>query len=338
MQRKSIDKNLGERLSARHNLEIYPGEIGSSDTFFNSSNGFCFKGAVIVGLGEPGNLTQFLLTKTVEQGVANYLLSIQNHPDYQKDIGISSLIIGSGYGGLSIDSSIKAIIEGVNNANTKVAELYKNAVKTIQSLEFIELYEDRALSCMYSLSRIESKENQLYNIKVGGKKIKPLFGAKKRVLADAADEWWNRITVKFKNPGNDSKEPKSFVFGSSTGDAREEEKELFSSTPLIDIFIQQLSTQNNWTDGAAKTVFELMIPNEFKDKLKRKGNISWVLDAETAAYPWELLQDALGNAKPLCINAGMIRQLSTRNFRLNIKRVANEKAFIVGDPAARRLY
>src|SRR5947207_1478471 len=34
---KSIDANLGEILSARHQLGIYPGDIGTSDVFLNNN-------------------------------------------------------------------------------------------------------------------------------------------------------------------------------------------------------------------------------------------------------------------------------------------------------------
>jgi len=329
---KSIDANLGEILSARHQLGIYPGDIGSSDVFLNNNPEDNFKGAIVAGLGEPGELTAYLLAKTVEQGVANFLLTIHNHPGYTAEIGISSLIIGCGYGGLTIENAVKAIIEGVNNANLKTAALYRNAIRTVRHIEFIELYEDRALNCMYSISKIENRENRTYNIKTGNNKIRSLFGSKKRLPAETSEQWWNRITIKMKTVKQGKKEEHSLLFGASTGDAREDEKELFSSTPLIDLFIEEISTQNSWNAGAAKTIFELMIPNEFKDNLRKKGNISWVLDKETAAYPWELLQDSTINAKPLCINAGMVRQLATPNFRLNIKRVANEKALIIGDP------
>lgn len=329
---RSIDKNLRGKLSARHSLEIYPGDIGTSDTFFNNNMDDDFKGAVIVGLGEPGALTAFSLTKTVEQGVANYLLRIDEHACFNNEVGISALIIGCGFGGLSIENSIKAIIEGVNNANVKVAEMYKNDIRTVEHIEFVELYEDRALSCMYAVSKIYEKENRLFNIKISDRKIKNLFGAKKRLPVDAEDTWWNRISVKVKEFEEQKGLVQSLVFGASTSDAREEERELFSSTSLIDLFIEQMSTKNNWDIYSAKTIFELMIPNEFKEKLKRKGNISWILDKGAAVYPWELLQDSTMNAKPLCVNAGMIRQLSTPDFRMNIKRVAKDKALIIGDP------
>jgi len=328
---KSIDFNVNGSLSARHHIGMYPGPIGTNTVVSTDTADSNFSGTIIVGLGEPGNLTSYLLTKTVEQGVAKYLLNISSKSN-KKEIGISSLIIGCGYGGLSVESSLKAIIEGVNNANTKVAAYLNNEARTIQYIEFIELFEDRALNCLYTLKKIERKENRTYNIKIGNEKIKKLFGSKKRLPIDNTDQWWNRITVKCKKIKENGEETSSLVFGASTGDAREEESELFSSTPLIDLYIEQASIKNNWTASFAKTLFELMIPNAFKDRLKKKGSISWILDKDTAAYPWELLQENTSNAKPLCIDAGMIRQLSTTNYRLNIKRVATEKALIVGDP------
>jgi hypothetical protein len=194
------------------------------------------------------------------------------------------------------------------------------------------LYEDKALNCLYTLKKIESKENRIFTINIVNKKIKKLFGLKQRLPVDSSDEWWNRITVKCKKIKEKEEEISSLVFSASTGDAREEENELFSSTPLIDQFIEQASTRNNWSGASAKTLFELMIPNAFKDRLKRKGSINWILDKETAAYPWELLQENINNAKPLCIDAGMIRQLSTPDYRLNIKRVATDQALVVADP------
>jgi hypothetical protein len=326
---KSIDNNLHNVLSARHALEIYPGNVGTSAVITTVQSHF--PGAIIVGLGEPGTLTGYLLSKTVEKGVSKYLLNI-NRQQGEGDVGISALMIGCDYGGLTIEGSLKAIIEGVNTANAKVSSLFKKGCRTVQYIEMIELFEDKALSCMYALTKIEGTENKIYNIKIGSKKIRNLFGSRKRMPLNLGEEWWNRISIRLKSPAKGSDDTPSLLFGSSTGDAREEEKELFSSTPLINLFIEEMSIQNNWSAQAAKTIFELMIPNAFKERLKKKGSITWMLDKETAAYPWELLQDNTVNAKPLCVEAGMIRQLSTPNFRMDIKRTSGDKALIVADP------
>ncbi|HTF82741.1 MAG TPA: hypothetical protein VL947_13490, partial [Cytophagales bacterium] len=327
---KAIDHKLDKILSARHDLGLYPGDIGSSDVLLNHCEEESFKGAIIVGLGEAGHLTAHLLAKTVAQGVANYLLNIKNQTAYKGHIGISTLIIGCGYGGLSQESSIKAIMEGVYEANEKVSKLHKAGSRTIQHIEFVEVYEEKAVGALYALSKLQRKEGQTLNFMVGEQGIKKLFGAKRRLLYDASEDWWHRITVKFKHSTEGPYERSSLVFGAATGDAREEERQLYSSTALIDLFVGQVSTENNWSARSAKTLFELMIPNDFKERLKRKGNITLVLDKATAAYPWELLQDHTHNAEPLCVGAGMIRQLSTANYRISIKRVANDRALVIG--------
>lgn len=328
---RAIDNYLNGSLTSKHRLGLYPGEIGTNALFGKTKNSD-FEGAIIVGLGEPDQLTSFQLSKSVEQGVLNYLLSIRGKTVPKRGIGISSLIVATGYGGLSVEGSLKAIIDGVNRANEKVKTLGDDGYRTVQNIEIIELYADRALNCMYVLNKIANKENSTYNIIIGNKRIKNLLGIQKRTPLDTAEDWWNRITIKYKEANEQTGEPSSMIFGSSTGDSREEENELYSSTPLIDLFISEASSSNQWSACTAKTLFELLIPNNLKEKLKRKGNISWILDTKTASYPWELLQDNTTNAKPLCINAGMIRQLSTKDYRINIKRVAEKGALIIADP------
>jgi tetratricopeptide (TPR) repeat protein len=125
---------------------------------------------------------------------------------------------------------------------------------------------------------------------------------------------------------------RSLRFRASTGSSREEDKELMSTPVLMEGIIEEISTNNQWSAERAKTIFELLIPNDFKEQLKRHGNINWILDAYTASYPWELLQDGLTDTKPICISAGMIRQLSTRNYRTTIKAVPKNTALIIADP------
>src|SRR5690606_23977148 len=150
----------------------------------------------------------------------------------------------------------------------------------VQYIEIIELYADRALNCMYVLNKIANKENASYNIIIGKKRIKNRLGDRKRTTLDTSLDWWNRISIKYREANEQSGEPSSMVFGSSTGDSREEENELYSSTPLIDLFISEVSGNNQWSACTAKTLFELLIPNNLKEKLKRKGNISWILDTK----------------------------------------------------------
>jgi CHAT domain-containing protein len=332
-----INKNLGEALSYRHRLGIYPGKIGTNELFLSEQSGF--KGAIIVGLGKPENLTGPELTKTVEQGVAKYILHVADEKrrlkllsEKDKTIGISSLIIGSGYGGLAVENSVKAIIQGVHNANVKVKGLNLGNTPLISHIEFVELFEDNAVGALYSLSRLEIQETRSFQIILEEKKLHTLLGLRKRIPNEISSGWWNRITVKKVQFSETDKRVKCITFNASTSRAHEKEKELPTTPALMEGTINEMSTSNRWTPHSAKAIFELLIPNDFKEQLKRHGNINWILDYYTAEFPWELLQDEVADSRPLCVVSGMIRQLSTQNYRQVIKSAPKNNALIIADP------
>jgi hypothetical protein len=330
-----INEYLAGILKIRHRLGIYPGSVGSSEVFLTCQSGF--KGAIIVGLGSPDDLTASELSETIEQGVVNYLLQIRNNNLSMQTLkketetnGISSLLIGSGYAGLTIENSIKAIIQGVYNANSKIRNLKLENTPVIEHLEFVELFEDKALSSLFSITKIEKEEINSFKIIKEGKGIRTLPRHMKRIPLETSEGWWNRISV-FMEEG-DNNVIRNLNYRTSTDSSREEMQPLFTTPALLEGIIQDISTNNQWTSERAKTIFELLIPNDFKDRLKRHGNITWVLDKYTASYPWELLQDGVGDTKPICIMSGMIRQLSTDHYPRTIKTVAKNNALIVADP------
>ena len=327
---KAIDSNLNSILKYKQSIGSYPGDIGTNE-IIDSDTPF-FKGTIIVGLGEPGKLTSFSLAKTIETGITDYLLRLCSLKKCPDNIGVSTLLIGSGYGRLSVQNSTIAIVEGITKANKNIASIMGNSQCRVSNLEFIEQDESNAINCLFAARKMEKDKNEIHNIVLQKSTIKKLFGSKKRFNLENENDWWNRITIKSQEVNINGKKLKRLNYNSTTAEAREEENELFSSTTLIDTFIKDISVDNKWSKERAQTLFELLIPNDFKDQLKRKGSISWVLDKESAAYPWELLQDSSANAKPLCVDAGMIRQLITKNYRLQINRSTVEKALIVADP------
>ena len=75
-----------------------------------------------------------------------------------------------------------------------------------------------------------------------------------------------------------------------------------------------------------------MIPNDLKDGLAQIARVVFVVDADTAAYPWELMMDG---EEPLCTRMGMVRQLQTASYRPHIRATTAQTAYIVGDPIGR---
>jgi hypothetical protein len=195
----------------------------------------------------------------------------------------------------------------------------------------VELFEDAAVSCFYSLRKIAVEDERSMSIEIC-KKLAAVPGKRNRILMLAGENWWNRITVKLKDNTSYALDRSCFIYSASTGAARDLERDLFLSPKIIQELLDEISIKNLWTKELAKTVFELLIPNDFKEQLKRRSNASWIVDDFTAGYPWELLQDNLTDARPLCVNAGMIRQLSMKDSAMRITTVAANNVLVVGDP------
>lgn len=341
---KQIDETLDKALSIRHRLGIYPGPIGTNTVVLPGNGGG--KGAIIVGLDSFGALTSFQLIQTIEQGVAKYLLEANSRSAFLKEapqttMGISTVLIGSGYGGLSIENSVRAIVQGVQNANGKVDSVNTGRMKLIEQIEFVELYEDRALSCFYAVSKMEKSSDGSFNVSLDKSGLKTLFGAQKRIPAEISEGWWQRINVRLndsKTAANGDAENEAGIrvrcleFSLSTGGAREEKRNVYISPVGLDTMINDSADKRQWTPQLAKTLFELLVPLDFKEQLKKQCNINWIVDKFTAGYPWELLQDKVADAKPLSINGAMIRQLATEQYRLRINAVTADNALVVGDP------
>jgi hypothetical protein len=329
---KVLDSFFNGMIREKHALGLYPGRVGTSEIFL--SNSTFPLGAVIVGLGELGELNGYQLEVSVTQGVSKYLLELREmeaackddfNTMFQSGIGLSALIVGCGYGGLSIESSLKSIILGVKKANESIQALNNPLIRKVDHIEFIELYEDRSLQAFYTLKRLEA--DQQLNIVLPYNKIKKLPGTRKRVPLDYQQDWWQRVSV------NVETEPFYYLkFSASTGSAREEVRNLNSNPKIVQHFIDEISGSNHWTPQLAKTVFELLVPNDFKDAVRNQYNILWRLDKYSAAFPWELLQDSATQTKPICVSSGMIRQLATADYRTQIKRSYANNALVIGDP------
>ncbi|MBI3235652.1 MAG: CHAT domain-containing protein, partial [Bacteroidetes bacterium] len=85
-------------------------------------------------------------------------------------------------------------------------------------------------------------------------------------------------------------------------------------------------------EEVAKTIFELLIPNDFKMAIRNQQNILVIVDKATAGYPWEMLQDISTQQSPISTTIGMIRQLATEDFSTSVNYTRANRALIIGDP------
>ena len=98
---------------------------------------------------------------------------------------------------------------------------------------------------------------------------------------------------------------------------------------LIAQLIQRSIRTETFNQDIAKTLFELLIPLDLKESLRSLENVVFILDEVTANYPWELMIDT---DKPLCVRAGVIRQLQTLDDKTHARDSTTRHAFVVGNP------
>ena len=98
---------------------------------------------------------------------------------------------------------------------------------------------------------------------------------------------------------------------------------------LVERLIKDSISRTRYLPEESRVLFELTIPNELKSGLAQVDNLVLVVDAESAAYPWELMS---AGDKPLCLTKALVRQLQTSNYRPQIGARAGTAAYVVGDP------
>ncbi|MEP7324237.1 MAG: CHAT domain-containing protein, partial [Saprospiraceae bacterium] len=308
----AIDYYYAGKLSDRHRISYYPGLIGESLILYDPDKNPT--GTIVVGLGEVTTLTPFNLRKTVEAGVVRYAmhfrdnLIIGNHPRTgNHETAITCLCIGSGYGNLSMEVALNAILSGVSKANRIISTIPD--LKPIKNIEFIELYEHVAQNAFYQLSELENNTAIDLTFRLDKKIIKKT-GAKRKYQFSIEYSWWHNLSSRLEKENKNGFS--SIKFTSSTGIARVEEENTFTSQKIIRSLLDQMTVdQGVWNTTYSKTLFEILVPNAFKEILRHQNNILWKLDLDTAAYPWELIHDQDIDKNPTFVRAGLVRQLYT---------------------------
>src|SRR5262249_41269430 len=113
-------------------------------------------------------VTTYALARVEEQRALHKLSPIVGQDDARLNIGLTSLVIGSGEAGLSIADALQAMLRGVREANLHLKGLTsiqtsatpetgssnRSVSAFIDSIDFVELWEDRAIRAAKALLRL----------------------------------------------------------------------------------------------------------------------------------------------------------------------------------------
>ena len=330
----ALDWHLDGRLRELHRLGYYPGPVESVEVVLNpeAKNDLVkLKGAIIIGLGQIGKLSYGDLTAGVTHGAIKYAIAVveQRQSKRRESAPLSCLLISTGAGGLSVDDALPAILRGIVRANRILNEADLGKRVRIDKVQFIELYEDRAIAAAHALQRI-NHDSELKNRFTVAKQLTILSGGRHRVRYEESPGWWQRLQI----VGN---EDGALHYSNLTTQLSRVDGRLQpTQAALLQQFVGR-AVDNTRTDQAtAETLFELLLPNALKNYSQTRYDLMLVVDEIAAAYPWELLQDRYdAEDEPLAVKSGLLRQLKTDTFREHPRNPVNDAVLVVGDPVTK---
>jgi pimeloyl-ACP methyl ester carboxylesterase/tetratricopeptide (TPR) repeat protein len=317
----AIDLVLDRQLLRHRDLGLYPGPINSSELFLRSAPGLGPDGALIVGLGVFGELSKARLVSTLSQAFMRYAL----HPMTAAGTGpckLTTLLIGHRESRLSIRDCVVALLEALRGANRDLPKQLR-----IDEVEVIELYEDVAIAAAEALDS-EMRTNAWDGEIVVDPVVRAGVAGRSRAQ-DAENGAWDqkvRITL-------DHEDNSRFRYEVLSQSALISQADVTIDRATIDGYIRNETGSTNAGTSAGKLLFEWMVPRSMKTMAADGRALTLMLDATTAGYPWELMEDHFDNRDVLiAVDAGIMRQLVDRPFPDRPPLARTDRICIIGDP------
>ncbi|HEY6896733.1 MAG TPA: CHAT domain-containing protein [Rhodocyclaceae bacterium] len=330
---RRLDLALDGALSDRMRLGIYPGRLGTWEIFIPGENKVHPQGAIVVGLGQVGFLTPGALSAALCRVLMDYAMVVANWHDNRfgakpsiRKARVSTLLIGTGAGGFSVEDSVAAILMAVKNANEKLAVHAPQARVLIDELELVEVYEDIALQAARALSVAIPIDEPTGAFIWNERLVKNGTACLRRSASADLPGWWRRLEI------SHERERGQLHFTTLTDRARAEHTLLTGQIELADAFVSSITDTTHTNEEVSRTLYEMLIPNSLKELAPDRTDLVLLLDEESARFPWEMLNDRWTDAGPLSVAAGLLRQLRCDEFRARPMQTQDNVAYVVGDP------
>lgn len=384
------------RLTQRHSLGLYAGAPGTATIVLLKPNeeqarAGIQRGAIVIGLGELGELTTANLSEAVRNGVLRYLMQwVDREGDLRTDrgeateLGLATLLLGyNSTTHISIEDSVGAIARGVMVANRQFAETMEIPLR-VGRLEFIEIYQDVAISAAYAVRDLGNrlaKEAESLGCRIdAAPALECSQGMRPRLAAMSGSSYWPRLIVtdadrredlcppecyedRARNPRPEHLAPPErldqgkptpagesqlpthpqrrpelaralrFVFLSQR--ARAETVVHQRQPGLVETLVERSIRDSGYQPDLSRTLFQLLVPHDFKEAARQAANLVLVVDGYTANLPWEML---VADEQPLVLDTALVRQLASTRFRPRVRGTLEKRAYVVGNPSTRGYY
>ncbi|KAI5912356.1 CHAT domain-containing protein [Azoarcus sp. PA01] len=327
------------------------------------------RGAVIVGLGCFGEVTALDIAETVRAGVLRFLLhsldrqdgSAAAADDTGTELTLASLLIGyNSTAHIGIEDSIAMIVRGVIAANRQFADAMPGTRLRVARLELIELFLDTAISAARAVrelpERIAADLRRLEARVAPAEELREGEGARPRLAVFARFGYWPRLMVTDADRSDESTSngeddigqaptfpgqtlhPRArplatrlkYVFLSER--ARAETVVQQRQPGLIEALVKNAIGRDEYSADLSRTLFQLMMPLEFKATARDTEKLVLVVDGYTAKLPWEMVQ---ADDQPLALKTAIVRKFASPRYRRNPLILTRKVACVIANPSTR---
>lgn len=341
-----LDERLDGRLSALLRMELYPGFTNTAVVVLNEQpqGEITFHpGAIVAGLGMVGELSPARLTATLAHALTMYgadcvgrerrrrqRLGERSAPVGVVSAPVTTVLVGSGEGGLSVPEVIQALLRAVVSANERLRRARRDVpdvndlIACVDRLDVIELYEDRAIDATRLCADIARSPE------FAGFDVERLMAlgedGQRRARFGQEQGWWQRIRLTGDEEG-------TLQFEAVTHTARVRSTLVSTQRQVVETLVERAVETTNYDAALGHTLFEMLVPNDFKPYAADRRRLAFLMNPGAAALPWELMQSRFDEAsEPLSVSTGMLRQLLVNDMREQPLRAPDRTALVIGNP------
>jgi len=328
-----LDRLIGGTMSGALDSGQYPETTGSSHVFVNTrrdpDNPWRAPrplAAVVVGLGEEGELKPPGLVDSVRHGVISWAQRLAEQSPVAATFELAATLLGSGGIGISAGGAACAIAQGVREANLR---LTATGWPVVSRLVLVELYLDRANDAWHGLRVLAATSPGHFD-------VAPLIGSGTGPMRRPLDNTYRGADYDLISAISPA--PDQIEFTLDTRRARTEVRAVSTQGSLVRELVLRASHDANDDVQIGRTLFQLLVPQEMEPFLGGTAQMVLELDLRSAGIPWELLDLPLdkragGDRRPWALRTRLLRRLRTRDAT-PVPRDANadDDVLVIGEP------
>ena len=327
---RALNELLGNALQRSLDAGTYPREIGESKIFDLPQEGRRKHCTLVVGLGEFGLLSASRLVDTLAQAVTNWI-EYQVRRNDGRAANISTVLIGTGTGGIDFEPALQTLLEAVLHATSRFADSAYRAAWP-EEIEIMELYSDRSHRAWHALERLLDRSPRLADRFQIAPRLRLTGTGQQRAYYEQDAGWAQRVRVR--GALDLRKRPRKLHFEVFSGLARISALHVDINRELVQSLLDTASQHGREAPDVSVALYNLLVPRDIKEARPASDRIVLIVNRAAAIIPWELLRPSLqgANRDPLSVQGGMVRQLSLPRPPVALQRVRNRRALVIADP------